>query len=468
LADYKCNKPYSPSWNGVRSKYETIPDTTKPLPPRNIFVTTPYVTGVLDIRWDNPLESPENSKWEILGVNLYRSEDSECGPFEVVNSAPIEVLYYRDQTILKLVTDEDAMPNLNPGNNPRGEWVIKAAHPPLIKEGTQNVLVEDPTDISVKIDNGDGQGLLNVPAYKVNARTGEIFLITKPSFNPETKKIEEARLPCPTNGQGGCTVSYWYNLNFVKTDLIPRFFYKVTTIGRDSVTGQIFETHIDNVKAINVYDIEKPHYIWKAIIAKNRYLLEQFGERVKVFMRKEVGERCPNYSDTHGQAHNVCPLCFGTGILGGFDGPIDITIAPPEAEKHINLTDVGLKLNFTYESWMGPSPFIRTRDFVVRQNGERLVIGSVTPQGAKGAIFQQHFMLNYRDSKDIIYQVPMDPADRPCGGAMPTPPVPVSDDTRGVNQPITNSSPVIPDHKTNKPRAKTDKGRTIDYENVVW
>lgn len=464
MADYKCNKPYSPSWNGVKSKYETVPDTTRPLPPRNLFVTTPYVPGILDIRWDNPLESPENSKWEILGVNVYRSEDSECGPFRAINTTPIEILYYRDQTTHSLVTDEDAMPRLDAGINPRGEWVVKTAHAPLIKGGSQNILVEDASDVVVKIDNGDGKGLVNVPAYKVNARTGEIFLITNSFFNPETKKIEEARLPAPPNGK--CTVSYWFNTNFVKTDLIPRFFYKITTVGKDPITGLIYETHIDNVKAVNIYDIEKPHYIWKAIIAKNRYLLEQFGERVKVFMRKEVGERCPNYTNTHGQAHNTCPLCYGTGILGGYDGPVDITIAPPEAEKHINLTDTGLKLNFTYESWMGPSPFIRTRDFVVRQNGERLTVGSVTPQGAKGAIFQQHFMLNYRDSKDIIYKVPMDASARTCT-LSPIPPVPVSDDTRGVNQPITNASPVITDHKEN-PRAKTDKGRTIDYENVNW
>ena len=446
-----------------------MPDTTKPLPPRNTFVTTPYVPGVLDIRWDNPLESPENSKWEILGVNVYRSEDSECGPYEAINTTPVEILYYRDQTTHKLVTDEDALPRLNPGNNPRAEWVFKTLHAPLIKEGSQNELLTDPADISVKIDNGDGKGLINVPAYKVNARTGEVFLITKPYFNPETKKLEEPRLPCPNNGEGRLTVSYWYNTNFVKTDLIPRFFYKLTTVGRDPVSGKIFESHIDHSKAVNVYDIEKPHYIWKGIIAKNRYLLEQFGERLKIFMRKEVGERCPNYSDTHAQAHNYCPLCYGTGILGGYDGPVDIVIAPPEAEKHINLTDTGLKLNFTYESWMGPSPLIRTRDFVVRQNGERLVVGSVTPQGAKGAVFQQHFMLNYRDTKDIIYKVPMDPSERVPGDyRQKIPPVPVSDDTRGINQPITNSSPVIPDHKDNKPRAKTDKGRTIDYENMVW
>ena len=110
---------------------------------------------------------------------------------------------------------------------------------------------------------------------------------------------------------------------------------------------------------------------------------------------------------------------------------------------------------------------IRPRDFVVRQNGERLIVGGVTPQGAKGSIFQQHFSLNYRDSKDIIYQVSIygDAPKESCKIAY-NKEVPVVDDTRGVNQPITDASPVIPDYKSE--RAKTEKGRTIDFENVTW
>jgi hypothetical protein len=86
-----------------------------------------------------------------------------------------------------------------------------------------------------------------------------------------------------------------------------------------------------------------------------------------------------------------------------------------------------------------------------------MTIGAVTPQGAMGSVFQQHFTLNYRDTKDILYKVPI------YGGEKL---VPQADDTRGVNRPITDASPVIPDYKSE--RASTDKGRTIEYENVVW
>jgi len=466
LANYKCNKPYSTSWNGVKSKYEITPNKTRPKPPRNIFVTTPYIPGVLDIRWDNPLEISENSQWTIIGCNIYRSSDSECGPFQKINIDPIETLYFRDQTTHLFAYNEDVSLNLKKGVNAEGDWVFTTRNKPIIKPDTQNELVTNPQDIVLRIDNGDGQGLVNVPAKYVNGATGEVYLITKSIFNPKTKKMEKPRLPEGNNSKIYC--SYWYQGEYIKTNLLSRNFYKVTSVGKDS-NGNIVETSLDDVKASNVYELDKPHYIWQSIISKNRYLLEQFGERVKLFVRKEIGEKCEHFSHTHSQPLNDCPICFGTGIVGGYIGPIDITIAPPEAEKHIELTDVGLKLNFTYESWMGPSPLIRTRDFIVRQNGERLMIGSVTPQGAKGAVFQQHFMLNYRDSKDIIYQVSLDNSSIVTPKYLPPSTenkIKVSDDTRGVNKPIDGSSPEIPSNKSK--RADQEKGRTIDFENVTW
>ena len=440
------------SWNGVQT-YKDI-DRTKPLPPNNIFVTNPYIPGTLDIRWDNPLEVSDNTQWTILGVNIYRSEDSEGGPYHKINTTPIETLSYRDQTNNSVVVDEDVLPRLHAGTNSVGEWVFTTLMKPIVKQNSQNVLADASADVILRIDNSDGQGLLTVPARNVRGRTGEVFLITQQSYNPVTKKLDPARLPLGPNAK--CYCSYFYNTNLIRNDLYPRFFYKITTVGRDKF-GVVSETNVNELRGANVFQIEKPHYIWKSIIVKNRYLLEQFGERVKLFIRKEVGERCVNYSDTHQQAHNDCKLCFGTGIVGGYLGPIDILVAPPEAEKHIDLLDTGLRMNFTYDSWTGPSPLLRTRDFIVRQNGERLSIGPVTPQGAKGAVFQQHFNLNYRDSKDIIYQVPI------FGGELS---VPVSEDTRSVNSPVVDASPTIPAYKSE--RADTDKGRTIDYENVTW
>jgi len=280
MANYKCNKPYSIGWHGVKSKYEYNPDPNLPLPPNNMFVTSPYITGVLDIRWDNPLERSENSQYQLKGVNLYRSLDNECGPFEKINLNPIQTLYYRDQTNNQLVTNDNVTATLQKGTNAKKEWVVCTNKRPVVKEEGQSVLATSPEDVDLKIDRlGDGN-LQTVPIKKINGSTGEIFLITQPIFNPRTKKFDAPVLPDQPNSK--VYVTYRYNSNLIRNDLYPRYFYKITTVGV-SKEGKEVETKLDDVMAIHVHQLEKPHYIWKGIIARNRFLLEQLGERVKIF-----------------------------------------------------------------------------------------------------------------------------------------------------------------------------------------
>ena len=108
MADFKCNKPYPTSWHGVSPYRE--PDKTRPAAPGNLFVTHPYMAGVFDIRWDNPAHIPENVGTfflNIFGVNIYRSRESQFGPWEKINDAPVGALTFRDETQHQLVLNED-------------------------------------------------------------------------------------------------------------------------------------------------------------------------------------------------------------------------------------------------------------------------------------------------------------------------------------------------------------------------
>jgi len=53
----------------------------KPLPPKNPQVVSPYVIGMLDIRWEDPSVLARNAGFTIVGVNIYRYEASARGPF---------------------------------------------------------------------------------------------------------------------------------------------------------------------------------------------------------------------------------------------------------------------------------------------------------------------------------------------------------------------------------------------------
>ncbi len=155
-------------------------------------------------------------------------------------------------------------------------------------------------------------------------------------------------------------------------------------------------------------EIEKLDWIWREAVRRNQWILQQGGERVKVFIQKTVGETCSCHYHTHKQGLNDCLICYGVGIVGGFEGPYNVTIAPDDAERRLNHTDRGRNQEHAYEVWTGPSPLLSQRDFLVKINGERYSIGGVRMPSNRGMLLQQHFNIGSIDSKDIRCRIPLD------------------------------------------------------------
>lgn len=439
------------------------PDSSLPLPPINCFILSPYVNGVLDVKWDNPAILPENTQFTILGVNIYRSFDSEGGPYQKVNIEPLGAGIYRDQTGNTLIQDE-VVTSLDRGQNPQLEWRFKTKFKPIVKNvndgGTSYTgsvaegVLATAKDIVVKVDNGDGKGLIEVPIYDLKPLTGEVTLIHQSILSPGTDKLITPRLPLPNIGS--LTVSYYVNTNRIRSNLHNRIFYKLTTVALDA-NGQMVESDLSTTKAINLYQQEKTDYMWKEAIRRNRWILEQGGERVKVFIRKWNGKLCESFSDVHQNSPTDCPICFGTNFIGGYEGPFDIIISPPDTEKNIELTEIGLRVNYTWESWTGPSPMLNKRDVVVRPTGERMSVGAVTYTGQRGAIFQQNFTLSQLDSGDIVYAVTIPGAQQKPAESW---------DTRSPRP--TPASPEIPANKPTTRNYPLEKGRTVTFEDIVY
>jgi hypothetical protein len=294
-----------------------------------------------------------------------------------------------------------------------------------------------------------------VPAWRVVGETGEVFLINKKVYNHTTNRIDDPVLPILSQG-GEVRIAYTYISGWIQTDINRKIYYKVTTVALDPETSQIIETPMNQVEAVSLYDMERIDYIWAEAIRRNRWILEQGGERVKVFIRKWAGERCTCWDEQYRQGKNDHHLCYGSGIIGGYEGPYDIIIAPPETEKTVQLMDMGLHVNFDWNSWTGPYPLLNDRDFVVRQNNDRYSVAHVNPQGARGAIFQQHFMLAPLDQHDIRYQVPIN------GGLT----VPASWNAYREGKP-SDASPTIP-NKPGVPDQYELRGRSVTFENIVY
>lgn len=444
-------------------------NTSLPFPPHSVSVIFPFTTGLMDIRWADATLLPENSSFQIVGYNVYRSFDSEAGIFEKVNEDPIEILSFRDSTINKFEMDEDVSDRLIRGTTSGfGEWYFTTKNKPIVKSFLDKKIYADtPNDVVVKVDNRDGKGLIEVPIKQVIGVKGEIHLISTAVFDPVLQKLFEPRLPVSELDTIVC--SYHYNMVDLNQNFNRRIFYKVTSVCKDK-TGATLETDLRNVKAQSFLQGESIDFVWREAIRRNRWILEQGGERVKILPRKWAGHVCTEggtpLHNSRGKAD--CPMCYGTGFINGYERAIDIIIAPPDEEKKIEFADLGVSVNMVYETWTGPSPLIQKKDIIIRSTGERYFVGNVKYVGSRGNYLQQHFTLSQADFRDIVYQIPLEGG--PVVKELIDKPMPPKDTTRTcADLPI--DSPVIPSDKTAyTPREKTeqDKGRTITYENIEF
>ena len=431
-----------------------------PRAPKSVDVTSPYMAGVLDVRWDNPAEYPEHNGLSVHGVHVYRCFDTPYGQYERLTSAPVSALFFRDTT-QEVLTQEDALSRLDPGNNPKTEWVVRTLHKPLVRPGTNGVTATSVTDVVVEVDTGDGSGYRRVIPFRISGTAGEIVLNTNRVYDQLTNRFSDPVLPNPLTG--GIRVSYSYISGLVATNINRKIYYKATTVAQSRDTGEVKETPLDEVEAKSPYDMERIDYMWAEAIRRNRWILEQGGERVRLFLRKWNGVMCQctdekyGYSKRTGIGRNlVCPVCYGSSYVGGYEGPYDMIIAPPETEKAVQLLDTGLHVTYDWQSWTGPYPLLNDRDVIVRQNNDRFYVSRANPQGSRGAIYQQHFNLTHVDSTDPIYAIPID------GGQLGVPQA--WNASRGLSP--SEASPMIPV----KPEAAPGRitGRTPTFENIVY
>ncbi len=423
-----------------------------------------------------PCNGKSNSAWTIVGVNVYRSDTGERGPYIRVNKIPLATLFYRDRTDIRRVYDEVV--------DWTGSWIYKGDSPnypvwrfrthfrPVVKATGNAIPADSSNDVEVFVDG------VRMPLLQVFGPTGEIDLNLTPVWNPA---IENFSVPPTPTENSVVTVNYYYGRGNVLTmgpDLRPKVFYRMTTVAIDptgTTPSGLIETPLEYCEPITPFNSEKLDWIWTEAIRRNRFILEQGGERVKLFIRKITGVPCTCVWDARlreysGQPLNYCFSCFGTGWLGGYEGPIDIIIGPDESERRVTQTPNGRKLENTYEVWIGPSPSVSQRDFIVKQNGERFSIGPVKRTQIRGLTLQQSFQIGYLGEGDIRYKVPMGdlerlawpetrytrPEDSPCGDS---PPYPVGYEYQAT--PMGTEVPKVPD-------GREIRGRTPVWANITY
>lgn len=385
-----------------------------PLPPKNVMAMSPFLkNGALDIRWDDPSQIGENTTYNVVGVNVYRSDASDRGPFRRLNSYPVSGTFFRDFTDLVLVNQEVILWDQwqSKGDAPNAaRWTLCTRYP-IVKPHTLGTPADSPDDVLVTIDG--------VPAWvgAVFGQTNSVTLNTEVALDPRNIRGVAAPLPTPTSA---VAVTYYTprNVIFPATLIDRKIHYRITTVVLDaSAPGGLSETPLDQTMPVSAMQIEQLDYIWREAMRRNRWILEQGGERVKLFVQKINGMPCmctreidPRTRAYSKQPSQRCVVCYGTGYVGGFEGPYDTIIAPDDAEKRIAQTPTGRTKQHLYEVWMTNTPVVSQRDFILKQDGDRYSIGPVRRPTNRGNVMQQHFNIGYIDPNDIRYQVPIEPS----------------------------------------------------------
>jgi hypothetical protein len=271
-------------------------------------------------------------------------------------------------------------------------------------------------------------------------------------------------------------------LGAVKTSLDKKIWYRITTVAADENSPTGFrETPLEFTEPVTFRAVEDIDWIWREAMRRNNWVLEQGGERVKVFIKKTSGKQCfcgrdPRTIEWNEQPVNNCLECFGTGFIGGYEGPYDMIIAPDDAPRTVSQTPTGRHLEHRYEVWTGPSPLLTMRDFIVKQTNERYSIGGVRKPSVRGNIMQQHFEIEYLDEQDIHYKIPLFDTTELCwpecrgrpavqqGGPWETEYPPEGPYPVGANYQQTP----MQTEKDNIPDEREQRGRTPVYENITY
>lgn len=105
-----------------------------------------------------------------------------------------------------------------------------------------------------------------------------------------------------------------------------------------------------------------------------------------------------------------CPLCFSTGIVGGFYQPIEMFLKfQMQPAQDFKGSIRGLTVAQTFDAWTVVPPFIREKDLIVRKiDGRRWEVSQVQQTFFKGAVTSQSFKLNLLPMTDIRQIVSLD------------------------------------------------------------
>lgn len=446
-----------------------------------LLLNSSYV-GSRDVYWQN-----ERLDGAFAGYNVYRAFDQPQN-WVKLNSLPIPVHYWRDQTFLRQVTVPVESQDWEEAGE-LGHYIIHLKDVPYQKwrdaqRRVRPVASNSPEDVGVSI-NGTWYRPTRVVALDkavwlqvddTLAQGGAVSDTISVPFtqNPATQTVTnppgEAVYPpseSPITLQN-VQVTYWKLENFVDIfSNLVRTYYTVVPVDRD---GR--EEHCPGdprSEMVNSYSVENMDYMQAEMVRRNGWLFEQRGEPAWLMFRRTRGRICACTTTGTGQPRTACPACYETGIVGGYFGPYAFLYVDPDTALVRNIMEGGIKVERASRSYLGPVPIVQDGDMIVRRNGERLIIHGVQYTMPRGTILQQDFTTALLPPGDTRYLIPVVQDNFPPEIYDPATVTGHLDPATGIftpapHEPPKGGEPIVVENP--QPQGDKQVGRTIVWGNI--
>jgi hypothetical protein len=366
---------------------------------RGLLILNSSINGSRDLWW------PRDEK-ATRGYNVYRATDAPVN-WVKQNETPIPGQYFRDQTRLQPVRFPVTADNYVDA----GEMGMKCVRLPdvpyseVVKGRPQVATSPDDVFIQCTFPNNV------VTNYRPTMVQGADQLVWLPVGKSVPLGGAVSEFPIlDFDSVLSIAILYRRLVNYVdiQTNML-RTFYTVIPVGD---RGEEHGPGAFGAEVVDSMQVDRLDYMQAEMVRRNQWIFEQVGEPTHLLFRRTAGERCGCNSEFTG-GRTACPVCYETGIKGGYYGPIEMLFIDPDAAALRTIDEGGLKVERQSRSYLGRDPIVQDGDLIIRRNGERLVISGVTYKMPRGVLLQQDFNVTLLPPKDVRYLIPIAEPENP-------------------------------------------------------
>jgi hypothetical protein len=361
---------------------------------QNLLIIDSGLVGSHDLWW---VEDGGATK----GYNIYRAFDHPSN-WQRINPYPWRGHFYRDMTTLTAVTYA-VQPSDFIEKGEVGQWVIRLPEVPYttVKSGRVNVS-NSPDDVTV-ITDGVSRRPTSVNAFDRTVTMLVDNTLAQGGAVSDTAQANTGNVSVTDyNGVQEWQVVFNKLTNYV--DIYTSFhrtYYTVVPVGDK---GELHKPGERGSSIKNTQEVDNIDWTFEEMVRRNEWLFGTTAEPAFILFRMWRGEPCGCTFGSH-QQKTACPICYETGIVGGYIGPYDFMFVPPDSALNRILDEGGIKTTRTSRSYMTRTPIIQNGDLIIRANGDIMVISDVVYKMPRGIILQQDFMVELLPPGDTRYLI---------------------------------------------------------------